>query len=461
MKICVLSCSPKGDTSLTLQTIRFLEKFYPEDTFKTHMTFTASCPQDVIDDAADSDLIMILSSIFHLNVHAQMISMLDVLASGLKEKLGDDYKKLNFTYLTTSNFLYEIGAHRYVESWARTQKLTFRRALSLKDDSVLTEVGREELYRWFQYTKDTIELSRNGGIPKATEVRKVSIINDGLNQERTDLIKNLFQERNCEVKVFNLNDYKIRPCTACFACYSNRVCHIKDDFEGLVDEAGTGADLIVNVGTLKCGMLSQQYKFFTDRHVQFGRAGSGDEMVRMSLVETDDDIEEATISLLEYAQWEQATVGIGRDYNVGTYYIRKQDELIDPTPYVNDAILVMNNELYGQKNLFSENLNTRFAELAHLLQIMCPLDYQHYKKDGYYNGMPINTNVRYIDDMKGGNMACKMRLMPYNMAFAEVGDKPKLTTRRKYKNMSFVEHRRTGDAGKQEKGGLFKLFGKK
>jgi len=461
MKVCVLSCSPKGENSLTYHSARMLIKYFPNDEFDFHFTMSTVCPDDVVDSACSADLILILSSIFHLNVHGQMISMLPELTGKMRAKLGADFDKKFFTYITTSNFLYDIGAHKYMERWAKSEKINYLRFLSLKDDSILSENGREELYRWFCYTKDTMECLSTGKVPQVTEARRVAIVNDGYSKSCEE-VKKLFEERGCEVEIFNLLDYKIKPCTACFGCYSNRKCHIDDDVCMLLDKIGTGTDCTVTMGNLKLGMLSQQFKFYTDRHVQWGRCGTSDEMVLLSLLDTDEDIEDRTVSLMEYAQWDMAMNGIGRDYGVGAFFSRIGDEKIDVSRQVDDTILIMNNELIGQRSIFSECLNTRFADLAYYLQFMVPLDYEHYKKDGYYEKRPMNTNVRYVDDVKGGVMSCKMRLMPYNMAFAEAGDKPKLTKRRKYKNMSFLEHKIKGDAeGSSSKGGFKGLFGKK
>lgn len=464
MKICVLACSPKGENSLGLQSAKFLQQFYPNDQFDIHLTNKPDCPDEVIQSAADSDLILIISSIFHLNIHGQMITMLDQLAAGLKAKLGDDINKKYFTYMTSSNFLYDVGAHKYVKHWASSENLNFLRLLSLKDESLLTETGREELYRWFAYTKDTIELLRSGNVPKVTEPRKVSILNDNLPESSVKRVTSLYEERGCEVNVVNLSEYNIKPCNACFACYSNRTCCMKDDMLTLMDKLGTGTDLLIHMGTMRYGMLSQQFKFFMDRHVQFGRAGTSDEFVRLSLVESDEDDVERNNSMMEFSQWEEAINGIGRDYGAGAYFMRIKDQEIDITRYVDDTILIMNNEMIGPRNVFSETLNTRFAELAHLLQFMVPLDYAHFKKDGYYKPLPINMNVKYVNDVKDGVMSCKMRLMAFDQARAAVGQTPKLTKRRtKYKGMSYVEHLRKGDAedAKGEKGGLFGLFGKK
>lgn len=463
MKICVLSCSPKGDTSLTLQTVDFLKKYYPDDQFDVFKTTTVDCDDEVANAACESDLVMILSSIFHLNVHGQMMSMLDQLASKMKAKLGDGIDSKFFTYVTTSNFLYDIGAHKYVTRWAEGEKLNLLRTLSLKDDSMLTETGREEVYRWLAYIKDTIAIRRSGEVPQVTEKRRVALINGGLPEASVKRVADLYKARGCEVEAFNLQDYKIIPCTACFACYSNRTCCMKDDFVDLVDKIGTGTDLFVNLGNLKYGMLDQQFKIFTDRHVQFGRAGSSDETISISFVESDEEPEARMQSMYDFTQWEEANMGIGRCYVAGCEYLRIKDQEFDVTRAIDDTILIMNNELIGQRNIFSECLNTRFAELANHLQNMCPLDYAHYKKDGYYKPQPANPNVQYIHDIKGGLMSCKMRLMAYKMALQEEGPTPKLTKRRPTRDMSYVEHRRRGDAEdlKSEKGGLFGLFGKK
>ena len=462
MKICVLSCSPKRESSLTVQSIRFLQQFFPEDQFDIHYTSSVECPDEVVESACDSDLIMILSSIFHLHVHGQMISMLPDLTSKMRAKIGDGINSKFFTYMTTSNFLYEIGAHRYVTRWAKSEKLNFLRPLSLKDDSMLTKKGHAELYSWYTYSKDTMECLKSGSTPKVTEPRRVAIVSDGLIDEAVvNRVADMYTARGCEVETFNLNNYNIKPCSACFTCYSSRKCHMEDDFPALVDKMETGTDLVVTMGKLSLGMLSQKFKIYTDRHVQFGRCGNGEEAMNLSLVVTDEDVEDRITSLAQFEEWNQATNGIGRTFFVGAFFARIGNDDVDVARPIDDSIIAMNNELYGQRNTFSENLNTRFAELAYYLQNMVPLDYEHYKMEGYYDKKPVNTNVSYIHDLKGGLMSCKMRIMAYNMALKEAGDKPELTKRRKDKNMSALERKRRGDACDQPRKARKGLFGRK
>ena len=151
MRVTVLSASPKQQLSLTLQTVRTLQKMCKEDQFDICFIKDVNDHTEFEEKAADADLILILSSLYHFNTHGQLMRYL---------KNINLPKGKPITYISTSGGNMDVPAHNYLRSFARHNGLTWIRSLSLLDEDVLKEHRREELYRWFQYVKDMVNDTR-------------------------------------------------------------------------------------------------------------------------------------------------------------------------------------------------------------------------------------------------------------------------------------------------------------
>lgn len=440
MKISVLNCSPKNEISLTALTAKYLTKMFNEDTFDFFYTGSGEMSEEVKQSCKESDLVLITGSIFHSSVHAQMIGLLDTLAKTI------DHSK-PVTYLTTSYWVYELGAHHYVESWARNNGMNYIRSLSLDSNSILTPKGKEELYRWFCYVKDCM---KNEEAPKFTNnLRKAVIVDGGEgNPEHSAIIKalkNRYEKAGAKVEVVALRDYNIKPCTACHLCYSDRECVYKnsDDWDKVSNAITKDTDIVIEVGTLHNGSLGERMEVYTDRNVQLGRVFMNDEIVRgyiyaegTNAAELDArDLDDRMLALDSLCGSYQAGTVCGyKSFSSGL-----NEGAINK--FVDDTVRIVNNELYPQQNCYGVSFNRSFAALAQSLKNMTPLDYADYARAGFYRPMPINDKCRYIKKGIPVQVA-RVRTFAYNADYEAFSGKVTLTERRRFKSIPVAERMR-------------------
>lgn len=453
MKVYILSGSPKGETSVTLQTAKTLEKLFPEDSFTFELVGSGKFSEEIRDNIAASDLTIYLSSLYHCHLHAQSLDFFKAMFSGNTDKL----KGKAFTYLTTSMFLMDTPAHNFMKDITSRNGMFFIRSLSLKDDDALKEEGREELYRWFKYVKDTLS-ARNGKFD--FEKQNVTIIDASdddkaeKNQKIIEHVKDRYTKAGSAVKIVKLRDYKLTKCVACNGCYTNRKCVFNDDFEKLADEIYTGLDILVTVGTLDYGMMTSTYKTFLDKHVQFGRCPLDDDIIKLYLYSKTD-------MTTEYNEHEFYEHGYALDSLCGSYFAdcfegygeSLNADKIDRA--VDDTLLIAQDQLYAPRNVYRIGLNTMFAKLAVHLQNMCPGDMNYYSTHGFYDPVEINPHVRIVNSFEEGIECSKSRVMPYKMMMLDLKTPPKLTDRRKDKDKTIFERAKEGLVPVKKKRGLF------
>lgn len=414
MNVAVLSASPKQQLSLTLQTVRTLQKMCKEDTFDICFIKDVNDCSEFQSKVDSADLVLILSSLYHFNTHGQLMRYL----KGLKIPTGKP-----ITYITTSGGNMDVPAHNYIRSYARHNGLKWIRSLSLLDEDVLKEHRREELYRWFSYVKDVIN-QRQLTADSLKDLR-ISILDCGDDPAETEEtakdIAKRYEQLGAKVKVYNMREKNIKGCIACFGCYTTNKCVIKDDFETLVREINANTDMMVVVSGVNYNQFSTNYKYFLDRHVMFGRFGQDLEMIKAYVVCGD-------IDGADMAELEQHTLvvdSLDGDTHVGIY--SGTPEEIDT--FIKESSYVCINDLFPQRNTHSYGLSLQFANLAYRLQNMTPNDYNYFKAKGFYEMPAIIQQVKPISGLEEGRMSCQMRLMAFEEMLSQLDGPPKMTKR--------------------------------
>ena len=144
MNILVLNGSPKGEYSITLQTVRFLEKLHPEHTFEVlHVgRQIKSFEKDFTKASAaieKADLLLFSYPVYTFIAPYQLHRFIELLKAA----------KLNLpgkwaTQLTTSKHFYDVTAHRYIQDNVQEMGMHYIRGLSADMEDLTTENGRLE-----------------------------------------------------------------------------------------------------------------------------------------------------------------------------------------------------------------------------------------------------------------------------------------------------------------------------
>ena len=157
MKILVINGSPKGEYSITLQTVRYLEQQYPDQTFEVlHAGQKIKALEQDFSSAASAvkqaDLLLFSYPVYTFIAPSQLHRFFELLkASGLS--LVGKYA----AQISTSKHFYDITAHRYVQDLCQDLGLKYIGGLSADMDDLLQENGQKQARDFLEYLQWSME----------------------------------------------------------------------------------------------------------------------------------------------------------------------------------------------------------------------------------------------------------------------------------------------------------------
>lgn len=445
MKVCVLSTSPKGNTSITLTQFKIAETYFKDVEFTYNMVPTGKFTDEAVASFKESDVVVFLSSPFHGTAPAYVHSLL----RDMEQKLGiDALKNKPVTLFTTSGKQCEYNLHDFFKNWATRRNMYWIQSLSFSTSvesidktNIVCAEGREEFYCWFKFvlacTRD------NGKDVKAKAGCKVSIIDGFDNSEddkdnTVDRLKTVYENAGATVEVFHLRDYGIKPCTGCGGCYTTRECLIQDKFIEICDKVYLNTDIVAYATPLWNGTMGTLMKTFEERHMQFGRIGHGDGLITL-FISTPTDAEYADADILYADKRNSILESLSHHFDFGLHFEKDLEYL------AKQSVEAYNEDVYPPTLGSGKAVNLQFARLAHAIQNQEPADRIEYEENGYYEDVETVAQCRPILNGKDAAESNKGRLMPFNMALAgckSIDKVPEITARRTYKSTPFSEYTR-------------------
>ena len=150
MKILVINGSPKGESSITWQTVRYLAKMHPEHTFQTlHAGQRIKALEKdfapAMDALKDADALLFAYPVYTFIAPCQLHRFVEL----MKEHQVDVAGKWA-TQITTSKHFYDVTAHQWVQDVCGDMGLKYVRGLSADMDDLLKEQGQQEAEAFFQ-----------------------------------------------------------------------------------------------------------------------------------------------------------------------------------------------------------------------------------------------------------------------------------------------------------------------
>ena len=144
MTITVINGSPKGKQSVTLQTILYLEKNYPEHKFQIiHAGQQIKSLEKDFSDAKtlleSSEAVIFSYPVYTYVAPAQLHRFIELMKAN-----GVDLKDKYVTQFTTSKHFYDIIAHKYIEENSLDMGMRFIRGISADMEDFFKESGRKE-----------------------------------------------------------------------------------------------------------------------------------------------------------------------------------------------------------------------------------------------------------------------------------------------------------------------------
>ena len=285
MNILVLNGSPKGKNSITLQTVLYLEKKFPEHTFEVlhvgqkikSLTKDFSPATEAI---ARADVLLFSYPVYTFIAPCQLHRFISL----MKEHGAPAAGKIA-TQITTSKHFYDVTAHRYIQDNVQEMGMHFIRGLSADMEDLPTKKGQQEAGSWFSHFVWSAEnryFEPYRPIPVPTvpvpvtvpeehfegKPGNVVIIAD-LKEGDTQLAGMISRFRTrlpYATRVFNLREYPFSGgCLGCFRCAVSGKCVHKDGFDEYLRTKIQTADAMVYAFSIEDHSMGALFKTYDDR----------------------------------------------------------------------------------------------------------------------------------------------------------------------------------------------------
>lgn len=397
MNILVLNGSPKGEYSITLHTIRYLEKLHPEHTFDVlHVgRQIRSLEKDfskALQTIEKADLLLFSYPVYTFIAPYQLHRFIELLKAAKIDLSGKWASQV-----TTSKHFYDVTAHRYIQDNCHDLGLKFVRGLSADMDDLLTQQGQHQACSFFDYIRHAMEndlCEPAPEIPAAPKHLPVAVPAAGEKVEGDVVILTTCAENDAQLmamiarfqavfpvktRLINLLQYPFRGgCLGCFNCAVSGKCIYTDGFDDYLRNEIQTAQAIVYAFTIRDHSMGAAFKLFDDRQFCNGHRTVTMGMPIGYLVSGDYSREFNLQMIIE------GRSQVGSNFLAGvatdeTDPDRQIDQLAETLCYALDERYVPPQNFYGIGGM------KIFRDLIWQMQGMMKADHKFYKKHGQYD----------------------------------------------------------------------------
>ena len=437
MRILIVNGSPKGEYSITLQTVLYLQSKFPEHEYTTlHAGQKIKALEKDFTPAAEAlasaDLILFAYPVYTFIATSQLHRFIE-----LTKASGVDLAGKYAAQITTSKHFYDVTAHRYVEENCHDLGLRVIRGLSADMDDLLTEKGREEAEKFFRYVcwcmdrgyaepvpeQAPAHIPQTVTVPEAAAGDKpgdVVIVTDC--EEGTNLAAMIHRFRAVmpyATRVVNLREFPFQGgCLGCFRCAVSGKCIYKDGFDDYLRSSIQTAQTIVYAFTVRDHSMGALFKMYDDR--QFC---NGHRTVTMGMpvgyLVSGAYSKEANLQMILEGRSQ-----VGENFLAGV----ATDET-DPDAEIDrlaeTLVWALENRYVPPQNFYGIGGMKIFRDLIWLMQGMMRADHKFYKSHGQYDfpqkNWPTMLKMYAVGALlaspkvlaKMGNQMNEGMLMPY------------------------------------------------
>ncbi len=292
MKIVVLNGSPKGERSVTMHSMYYLQKRFSHHEVKIfhvaqrieRIENEAKAFQEIIDEVRSADGVLWAFPLYVFLVASQYKRFIELV---FERKAEDAFRAKYAGALSTSIHFFDHTAHDYIHAICDDLDMRYVGSFSADMFDLLKEPEREKLALFagdfFERMEGSIPAAKAfapvvlskfdyepayGGAKIDTRGKKTVILTDS-GDEHTNLGKMVSKFRDSfsrEVEVFDLNHLDIKGgCLGCLHCGYDYTCRYQDGFAEFHDSKLKPADILVFVGRVVDRYLSSKWKQFFDR----------------------------------------------------------------------------------------------------------------------------------------------------------------------------------------------------
>ncbi len=284
MNVLVLNGSPKGDYSVTLQTVRYWEKRYPQHTFEVldvgaRIKALEKDFAPALEALERADALLFSYPVYTFVAPSQLHRFIEL----MKEHHAPVAGKWA-TQLSTSKHFYDATAHRYIEDNCRDLGLRYVRGLSADMEDLPTEKGRQEAEAFWEHFCWCVEQGISepdfcvGGtyepvnptVPlcgekESGDVVIIADLPEG-DSRLAAMVERFRAVLPLKTRVVNLREFPFRGgCLGCFNCAVDGTCIYKDGFDRFLREEIQTADAMICAFEIKDHSMGALFKLYDDR----------------------------------------------------------------------------------------------------------------------------------------------------------------------------------------------------
>ncbi len=398
MKILVLNGSPKGSYSVTLHTVRYLAKHFPEHAFEElHVGQQIKALERDFSKAAaaieSADVLLFSYPVYTFLAPCQLHRFIALMKEHEVNVAGKFASQI-----TTSKHFYDVTAHRYIQDNCQDMGMKFVKGLSADMDDLLKEKGQNDALSFFRYFLWCMENDHFAPFPEPVsavpgkpvtpisaedgeKTGDVVIITDCAKDD-TQLQAMIDRFRAVmprKTRIFHLWEFPFRAgCLGCFKCAVSGNCVHKDGFDKVLRENIQTADSIVYAFRIQDHSMGSRFKMYDDRNFCNGHRTVTIGMPVGYLICGQLSKETNLQTVIE------ARAQVGSNFLAGI----ATDEQ-DPDGQINalaDSICyALEHKYVPPQNFYGVGGMTIFRDLIWVMQGMMRADHKFYKSHGQYN----------------------------------------------------------------------------
>ncbi len=292
MKIAVLNGSPKGENSVTVQYIKFIQKKYPDHEFKLFNIAYEILKYEkdvhkfrqIITEVNESDGVIWAFPLYSFLVAGQYKRFIEMIWETGSEKA---FKEKYTCVFSTSIHFFDHTAHNYLRGICDDLGMKFIESYSADMDDIFIDERRLCFLKWAGDFLKAIETGaptsrsyppvvadkfdyepgKSGRKISAgkLKIRVLADFGDGKSNIGS-MVERFSAKLKGDIKIYDLADVDMKGgCLGCLQCAFDNLCIYKDGFVDFFNQEFRNADITIFAGAIRDRYLSSRMKMFRDR----------------------------------------------------------------------------------------------------------------------------------------------------------------------------------------------------
>ena len=448
MNVLVINGSPKGNNSITLQTVLYLEKLNPQHQFDILNAGAKikSLEKDfapAIEAINQADVLLFSYPVYTFIAPCQLHRFIE-----LMKEHGVNVAGKAATQITTSKHFYDVTAHQYIQDNCQEMGMNYVRGLSADMEDLTTKKGQKQAVDFWNHFCWCVEKEyfepvhvmpvtlscHQATVPEKAADKKdgdVVIITDCTpeNESLSAMIARFQAVLPKKTRVVNISEYPFKGgCLGCFNCAVDGTCIYKDGFDTFLRENIQKADAMIYAFTIRDHSMGARFKMYDDSQFCNGHRTVTIGMPVGYLVSGCYSVEKNLQTIIE------GRANVGQNILTGV----ATDEF-DPNAEIDrladELVYALEHKNVGPQNFLGIGGMKIFRDLIYQMQGMMRADHKFFKAQGQYDFPQKNKGqilFMYLVGAMLGNKKLKAKmggkmnegmLMPYKKVLNDLDKK--------------------------------------